>query len=160
MSSPLLTSIAYQPLGLPMTHRFGVFFFAYGSIPNPLDIRFQSVSGIGSTVRKEPDPTSSNSIIQKSMPTGIEHSDLVLKRGVVLGSFLSYDIQKTLSTFQFTRSDVMVTTFSEIGIPSGAWMFLEAFPIGWELAELSAQGESVLIETMTLAYTRMRQVEL
>ena len=160
MVSPLLTSLAYQPLGLPMTHRFGVVFFRYGLIPNPMDIRFQSVSGIGSTIRKEDDPTSSNSIVRKVMPTGIEHKELVLKRGLVMGSSLSYNFQTTMNTFKFTRSDVMVTIFSEIGIPSGAWMFTEAFAVGWELDDLSAQGESVLIETMTLAYTNVRYMGL
>ncbi len=29
---------------------FGVFFFAAGTVPNPVDIRFQRVSGLSSTV--------------------------------------------------------------------------------------------------------------
>ena len=34
----------------PLGFRFGVFFFAGGVIPNPLDILFQRVSGLSSTV--------------------------------------------------------------------------------------------------------------
>jgi len=30
----------------PLSHRFGVFFFAGGVIPNPIDFRFQKVSSI------------------------------------------------------------------------------------------------------------------
>jgi len=30
--------------------RFGVFFFAGGVVPNPLDIRFQSVGGLNSSI--------------------------------------------------------------------------------------------------------------
>ncbi len=31
--------------------RFGVFFFAGGAIPNPLDIRFQKVGGLSAEVK-------------------------------------------------------------------------------------------------------------
>ena len=36
--------------------RFGVFFFAGGVIPNPLDIRFQKVSGLSAEVKTTPLP--------------------------------------------------------------------------------------------------------
>jgi len=35
---------------IPLSFRFGVFFFVGGLIPNPIDIRFQKVSGLGATV--------------------------------------------------------------------------------------------------------------
>ena len=41
--------MAYEDLILGF--RFGVFFFAGGIIPNPIDIRFKRVSGLGATVR-------------------------------------------------------------------------------------------------------------
>jgi hypothetical protein len=36
--------------------RFGVLFLAAGVIPNPLDIRFQKVSGLSAEVETEPLP--------------------------------------------------------------------------------------------------------
>jgi hypothetical protein len=39
---------------MPLAHRFAVFFFVAGVIPNPLDIRFQRVSGLSTRVETEP----------------------------------------------------------------------------------------------------------
>ena len=40
---------------LPLSFRFGVFFFVGGLIPNPIDIRFQRVSGLGATAVRRDD---------------------------------------------------------------------------------------------------------
>lgn len=160
MAFPLPPAPWNQALGLPMTHRFAVYFFAGGMIPNPLDIRFQEVSGMGATITTRPDLGSGNAISKKLTPTGIDYSDLVLNRGIVIGSPLSIQIQQVLNDFNFNRSDVMVTTFSEVGVPVSAWMFSEAFPVAWQIGSLNAQGENVLIETLKLTYSRMRLVKL
>jgi hypothetical protein len=143
-----------------MTHRFGVYFFAAGMVPNPLDIRFQEVSGMGATISTKPDPTSVSSISKRVTPTGIAYDNLELKRGVVIGSPLSLQIQQVLNEFQFFRSDVLVTVFSELGIPTMAWKFCEAFPVAWQLASLNAKGEEVLIESLSLTYASMRLIQL
>ena len=160
MAFPLPPPPWNQALGLPMTHRFGVYFFAAGILPNPLDIRFQEVSGMGATISTEPDPTSVSTIFKSVTPTGIDHTNLELKRGVVIGSPLSLQIQQVLNEFKFFRSDVMVTVFSELGIPTMAWKFCEAFPVAWQLASLNAKGEEVLIESLSLTYASMRLIQL
>lgn len=160
MVFPLPPPPGNQALGLPMTHRFGVFFFAAGIIPNPLDIRFQEASGLGATISTKPDPTSVSSISKRVIPTGIEYAKLELKRGVVIGSPLSMQIKEVLNEFKFFRSDVLVTVFSELGIPTLAWKFCEAFPVGWQLASLNAKGEEVLIESLSLTYAGMRLIQL
>ncbi len=50
MDIPGPLSFGEPPLGF----RFGVFFFAGGTVPNPIDILFQKVSGIGFTVTTKP----------------------------------------------------------------------------------------------------------
>ena len=160
MAFPLPPPPWNQALGLPMTHRFGVYFFAAGILPNPLDIRFQEVSGMGATISTKPDPTSVSTIFKRVTPTGIDHTNLELKRGVVIGSPLSLQIQQVLNEFKFFRSDVMVTVFSELGIPTMAWKFCEAFPVAWQLASLNAKGEEVLIESLSLTYASMRLIQL
>ena len=54
MAFPLPQLSVDTALGMPLSHRFGVFFFAAGVIPNPLDIRFQRVSGLTTRVETEP----------------------------------------------------------------------------------------------------------
>ena len=69
-----------QLLGLPMTHRFMVSFLARGMIPNPLDIRFQDVAGLEAKITTRPDPTAAASLSKRLIPTGIDYTDLELKR--------------------------------------------------------------------------------
>jgi phage tail-like protein len=147
-------------LGPPMTHRFGVFFFARGTTPNPLDIRFQEVSGLQASIKTKPDLSAAASLSKKLIPTGIDYGDLELRRGVVVGSPLAQQIHATFNDFKFIRSDVLITIYSEQAVPTSAFLFSEAFPISWQISSLNAKTEDLLIETLKLSYTRMRSVSL
>jgi phage tail-like protein len=160
MAIPLPNPSLTPLLGQPMTHRFGVFFFARGVIPNPLDIRFQEVSGLQASINTRDDPTAASSLIQKKIPSGISYVDLELKRGMVLGSPLRQQVQTAFNDFAFTRSDVLLTIYTETAVPTSAFLFSEAFPISWQLSTLDAKSEEFLIETLKLTYTRMRLLTL
>jgi phage tail-like protein len=160
MTIPLPNPSLNPLLGQAMTHRFGVFFFARGVTPNPLDIRFQEVSGLHASIKTRDDPTAAASLNQKKIPSGINYEALELKRGMVLGSPLRLQIQTAFNDFAFTRSDVLLTIYSEIGLPTTAFMFSEALPISWQIRNLDAKSEEFLIETLRLTYTRMRMLSL
>ena len=68
-----------------MTHRFGVTFLLAGLIPNPLDIRFTEISGLGAKITTTNDPCSAPTLSASKIPTGIEYNELTLRRGFVLG---------------------------------------------------------------------------
>jgi phage tail-like protein len=55
---------------------------------------------------------------------------------------------------------VLVTLFSEDATPISAWMFKEAFPVRWATADLNAQDDRILIDTLELSFTRMLPVRL
>lgn len=160
MAFPLPPVSLTELLGPPMTHRFGVFFFACGTIPNPLDIRFQEVSGLQATIKTKPDLSAPASLSKRLIPTGIDYGDLELRRGVVVGSVLAQQINATFNDFKFIRSDVLITIFSEQAVPTSAFLFSEAYPISWQIGGLNAKSEEVLIETMKLSYSHMRTVSL
>ena len=146
MVSPHPTEVTCYPLGLPMTHRFGVTFLLAGLIPNPLDIRFTEISGLGAKITTTNDPCSAPTLSASKIPTGIEYNELTLRRGLVMLSPVSKQVETIFRSFKFFRSDVLITVFSELGVPTGAWMFNEAFPVEWQLADLNAMEESVLVE--------------
>lgn len=150
--SPLVTH--------PMNHRFGVFFFARGVIPNPLDIRFQEVSGLQASINTRDDPTASSGVVRKKIPNGISYVDLELKRGMIIGSTLRQQVQTAFNDFAFTRSDILLTIYSEIAVPTTAFLFNEAIPVSWEISTLDAKSEEFLIESLKLTYTRMRILTL
>jgi phage tail-like protein len=156
-----LPPLSLNPVkGLPMTHRFGVFFFVAGSALNPLDIRFQEVSGLKTTITTRPDTTVASGLCKKVIPTGVDHDDLVLRRGLVIGSLLNHQVQASFNDFKFLRSDLLLTIFSEEGVPTTAFLFAEAYPIEWEINSLNAKEEEILIESLRLTYTRVKTVAL
>ncbi len=140
--------------------RFGVYFFALGVIPNPLDIRFRKVSGLTSTVKTMPIPEGGQNLYTQQVPTGIEHGNLVLERGMVVGSPLNIEFNVAMSLFKFAPSNVLVTLFNESKIPVAAWLFMKAYPVRWATSDLDAESKSLVIDTLELAYARQQIVRI
>jgi phage tail-like protein len=139
--------------------RFGVFFFAGGIIPNPLDIRFQKVSGLSAEVETESVREGGQNLYTQRLPVGVKYNNLVLERGMVVGSPLNLEFNAAMSLFKFAASNVLVTLLSEKKAPLAAWLFMKAYPVKWSTSDLDAEPRLV-IDTMELAYTRMQIVRV
>lgn len=144
----------------PLGFRFGVLFFALGVIPNPLDIMFQKVSGLGSTVETFPIEEGGQNLYTQKLPNKISYENLVLERGVVVGSPLAIEFNVAMSLFKFAPSNVLVTLLDNTRIPISAWLFMKAYPVKWSVSDLDATANSVVIEHMELAYQRMQVVRV
>jgi phage tail-like protein len=140
--------------------RFGVFFFAGGLIPNPLDIRFQSVGGLNAQIGTVTHREGGELLYSHRLPDAITYDNLILKRGVIVGSPLTIEFNAAMTLFKFAPSNVLVTALSEDKIPLAGWMFIRAYPVRWLTSDLSADSPSVMIETMELAYARMQVVRV
>ncbi len=141
---------------LALGFRFGVFFFAGGVIPNPLDIRFQKVSGLSAEVKTKSFREGGQNFYDHQLPTGVSHGNLSLERGLVVGSPLNIEFNAAMSLFKFAPSNILVTLFNEEKVPISAWLFMKAFPVKWATSDLNAAEKSVVIDTMELAYARMQ----
>ena len=144
----------------PLGFRFGVLFFAGGAIPNPLDIMFQKVSGLGSTVETTPLEEGGQNLYTQSLPTKIKYDNLVLQRGLVVGSPLVIEFNVTMSKFKFSPSNVLVTLLDNTRIPIAGWLFMNAYPVKWSVSDLDADANSVVIEHMELTYQRMQVLRI
>jgi phage tail-like protein len=136
--------------------RFGVFFFAGGVIPNPLDIRFQRVSGLSAEVETMTVTEGGQNLYTHRLPKKINYQNLVLERGMVVGSPLNVEFNAAMSLFKFYPSNVLITLFDEEQKPVSGWLFMKAYPVKWSTSDLNAKENAVLIDTMELAYTRMQ----
>jgi phage tail-like protein len=140
--------------------RFGVFFFVAGLVPNPIDIRFQKVRGLSLSVKTTSVTEGGQNIYTQQLPVGIEHQNLVLERGMVIGSPLIIEFNVAMSLFKFAPSNVIVMLFNEEAIPVSAWLFMKAFPVKWSTSDLDATEKSVLIDTLELSYARMQTIRI
>jgi phage tail-like protein len=149
-----------QLTGPPLGFRFAVFFFVGGVLPNPLDIRFQRVSGLSATIETTTLNEGGQNLYTHRLPRKVGYGNLVLERGFVVGSPLNIEFNAAMSMFEFAPSNVMVTLFSETAIPLAAWLFLKAYPVKWATADLDASSDRILIDTLELAYTRMQALRI
>jgi phage tail-like protein len=136
--------------------RFGVFFFAGGVIPNPLDIRFQKVSGLAAEVKTTPLSEGGQNLYTHRLPEKVDYKNLVLERGMVVGSPLNLEFNAVMSLFKFYPSNVLVTLFNAEQIPVAGWVFIKAYPVKWATSDLDAAEKALVIDTLELAYTRMQ----
>lgn len=145
--------LALDPM---LGYRFIVVFYPGGELINPIDIRFQKVGGLSATVQTKDFPEGGQNLYTQKFPTGVSYDNLVLERGMVVGSLLASEFETTMSQFEFSPSNVLVTLMNELAIPMAAWLFLKAYPVKWATADLDATQKNVAIETMELTFSQMQ----
>ena len=145
---------------LTLSYRFAVVFLIGGAVPNPLDIRFKRVSGLGSTINTTTVQEGGQNLYSHRLPEKVQYENLVLERGVPFISPLSLEFNAAMSTFSFAPSDVLVSLLNEASIPQASWFFMKAYPVRWNVSDLDAESNSIVIETMELAYERMQVIRL
>jgi phage tail-like protein len=141
---------------LVLGFRFSVVFLAGGALPNPLDVRFQKVSGLAAEITTTSVGEGGQNLYTHKLPERVNYGNLVLERGFVVGSALHLEFNAAMSLFKFAPSNVLVTLLGESRAPLAAWLFLKAYPVKWATADLDANQTGVLIDTLELAYTRMQ----
>lgn len=145
----------------PLGFRFEVLLFANGAMPNPVDTLFQKVSGLGSIVETYSlNEGGQYFYAQQQLPKGIQHENLVLERGLVVGSPLTIEFNTAMSHFKFSPSNVLVNLLDSSRIPLASWLFMKAYPVKWRVSDLDATANAVVIEHMELTYQWMQAIRL
>jgi phage tail-like protein len=143
---------------------------------NSVDVKFQSVTGLDSTIDTEPVKEGGENRFEHVIPTRRKFGPLVLKRGL-LGpktSDLSKWMKKIFEEDPFTgaalRSEdnphverVVFKVFPNVNIHLLGedsqvlmrWTINNVWPRSWKIGELNAERGEVLIETMELNYNRL-----
>ena len=147
-------------MDLVLDSRFAVIFFVAGIVPNPIDIRFQRVSGLSATIDTTTVHEGGQNRYSHRLPRRIGYQNLVLERGFVIGSLLNLQFNAAMTAFKLSTSNVMVTLLGADAAPLAAWMFLKAFPVRWATADLSARDDQVLIDTLELCYASMQALRI
>ena len=145
---------------LPLSSRFAVVIFALGVVPNPIDLRFQRVSGLSASISTVTVREGGQQLYTHRLPDMVSYGNLVLERGFMVGSPLNIEFNVVFSLMKFAPSNVMITLLNEDAVPIAGWMFVQAFPVRWATADLDASRDEVLIDTLELAYTRMQAIRI
>jgi phage tail-like protein len=156
---------AYQSVGF----HFSVHFSAGDR--DSLDVKFQSVSGLDSTMDTETVKEGGENRFEHVIPTRRKFGPLVLKRGL-LGPKTSAVTDWLKRTFEGEPFDtdtqkedfrvidsVTIKLLGEDHQPLMVWTVTNVWPRSWKIAELNAERGEVLIETLELNYNRLLLTE-
>lgn len=160
MSDPLPIPALSLTADPPVGFYFMVTFLVAGLIPNFLDIRFQRVSGMAATVETTAVREGGENLFTHRLPTRVTYDNLVLERGMVIGSALNVEFNVAMSTLKFEPGNVLVMLLNAKSIPVSAWLFQETYPLKWSVSDLDANQNAVVIDTMELAYTRFQSLRI
>lgn len=159
MVLPILPSLSLSE-SPPVGFYFMVTFFIGEIVPNPIDIRFQKVSGMTSTIETTEIKEGGENLFVNKVPNRITYGDLVLERGMVFTSPLTIEFNVAMSSLRFQPSNIIVMLLNEKNTPTAGWLCQKAYPLEWTISDLDANQNSVVIETMKLTYSRLQNLRI
>jgi len=152
---------AYQSVGFHFSVHFSP------GDRDSVDVKFQSVSGLDSTIDIETVKEGGENRFEHVIPTRRKFGPLVLKRGL-LGPKTSAVTDWLKRTFEGEPFDtdsqkedfkvidaVTIKLLGEDHQPLMVWTVTNVWPRSWKIAELNAERGEVLIETLELNYNRL-----
>jgi len=92
-----------------------------------------------------------------------KYSDITLKRGTFLGDFEFFELWRKTMMFQEGkekfRRDVVIKLLDEEHTPIISWSVLNAWPRKVQYADLKADANEIIIETMILVHEGLSIIE-
>ena len=117
---------------------------------------FQEVSGISLETNTEEITEGGENRFKYKVPTGAKYSNLELKRGIVAeSSDLNRWVHNALTLGFDKRIETKlleVSLLNNKGNKIMTWSFVDAWPIGWNIASLNSMNNEILIESLSLSY--------
>lgn len=145
----------YPPVGFHFKVEFGLF---SGDSP---DIRFQSVSGINASVpNSESYAEGGENRFTHRLPVRASYENLVLKRGMLIGSKLIGWFKDALEGFKFRPTLITVTLMNSKHMPLEQWVFYNAWPTKWNVDGFDAEKGAIVIETVEFSYQYFERKEV
>lgn len=158
-----MSDVYYPPPGF----HFRVTVLGAGAVAAELtgvDASFQEVSGIESRWETEEVAEGGENRFVHRLPRPARYSDLVLKRGLVYrDSFFAEWVGQTIGaslSLPILTQNLLVTLLNDDAIPIVAWVFVNAWPLRWEVAGLDSMRNDVATESMEFSYNYFERLNL
>lgn len=144
----------YPPVGF----HFSVVFELFPQLPS--DFRFQSVEGLTVDVDTEDFKEGGENRFVHKLPTRTKYSDIVLKRGMFLGSGIVLWCRNAIESFNFQPTNVIITLLNADHVPLAAWYVVNAYPVSWSVSDFNAEENKVVIESIKLRYNYFKTLRI
>lgn len=158
-----MTDVYYPPPGF----YFRVTVLGAGALvaeATGVDASFQEVTGIEARWETEEVAEGGENRFVHRLPRPARYSDLVLKRGLVYrDSFFAEWVGQTVGsalTLPILTQNLLVTLLGDDGVPVVAWVFVNAWPLRWEVTGLDSTGNRLATESLVFAYGYFERLNL
>ncbi|PQQ32753.1 phage tail protein [Photorhabdus luminescens] len=138
-----------------VSHRF-IASFLFNNIPSPLDIAFQRISGLSRELQTTQHSQGGENARNVWLAEKIQHGNLVLERGVMTITPLTWVFDRVLRGEKAMYADVVIMLLNEHSIPVASWTLSNALPVRWSTGDLDANSNTVLVNVLELRYQDMR----
>ena len=125
---------------------------AIASTVKPMDMRFAKVGGLEVEISDREVSSGGQTLYDYRFPEKVSYGNLTLERGMVVGSLMSSEFILAMTAFKFMSCNILIQILDEEGGYQAGWLFKDAWPVKWSIADLDAGDSGVLIETLEYAY--------
>ncbi len=133
----------------PVSFHFSVEFIGVG---NDNDARFQSVGGLNMELEVENIKEGGQNLFEHKLPGRSKFSELSLKRGLLLDSEVVQWIKEALYNRDFKPANMNIKLLGSDHQPLLTWQVFNAWPRKWSVSDLNATENTVMVETLEIAY--------
>ena len=145
------TDLYYPPVGFSFT-------VDVEGITGVNEGSFQEVSGLNAKITPENVKEGGENRFTHRFPTPPSYENLVLKRGLLVGSPLIAWARTCIEQFTFTPKIVNLSLLDETGAPLSTWRFVNAYPVAMKISDFKAQENSIVVETLELSFNYFTKV--
>jgi phage tail-like protein len=120
--------------------------------------RFQEVNGLSFEIETETIHEGGENRFEYKLPKRAKYPNLVLKRGLLKGTALLKWIRDAMNTYftalvyDFKPADITITLLDESDTAVAIWNVKQAYPVKWSTSDFKASENSIVVETLELAY--------
>jgi len=119
---------------------------------NGNDVRFTDVGGLSMEMGSEEVPEGGENRFVQKYPARAKYPELVLKRGLLVRSEIFDWIRECIQDYRISPKDMDIMLLNELHMPIMTWHLVKAYPTKWQVADLSASGNVVSVETLQFFY--------
>lgn len=113
---------------------------------------FQEVSGLSVKISPKAIEEGGENGFTHRFPTPPQYENLVLKRGMLIGSPLITWARTSIEQFTFEPKVVNLFLLNELAEPLSSWRFMNAYPVGIKVSDFNAKEGALVVETLELCF--------
>jgi len=130
-----------------------------GNMTGGSESNFQEVSGLNFKFGVKEVPEGGENRFVHKFPVPAKYENLVLKRGMLIGSPLITWAQTSIGQFTFKPVTVVISLMDEKSTPIASWKLINAYPVGIKISDFKGQENAIVVESLELSFDYFDKVK-